>query len=1097
MINPQWLDAEDFIDAFETAQARDGEAEVAQFLPEPDHPLYREVLCELVRVDLEYRWRHGQPRPLESYQHDHPDLFQDLESLGEVAFEEYRLRQQAGQNPSPAEYQQRFGVPCHDWPGQSGTEDDAAKESAGPAVPHESAGLEEIALAYQDFRWRNVETGAEDSEAWSASFPGSAHARVFRDLHRSNPRAALHLAQAVTSLPKMGEKFLDFQLMAELGKGAFGKVFLARQGGLANRYVALKIAPEIGGESQTLAQLQHTHIVPIYSVHQAGPLQAVCMPYFGSTTLGDVVRHLHGREFLPDSGKGLVSTLHDRQSKTFCREGVMPAGLTPHSKPSQTQNEQLAEGRASPQARETTLKKLEQLSYVQAILWLASQLADGLAHAHDRGILHRDLKPTNILLTDEGEPMLLDFNLSEDTKLRSGASAALVGGTLPYMAPEHLDAFQGGRRPVDACSDLYAFGVIFYELLTGRHPFTVHRGPLEDVLPLMMADRLRPPPSLRRLNQAVSPAVESIVRRCLEPDPGKRYQTAHELREDLQRQLDHLPLKFAPEPSRMERVRKWTCRHPRLVSSTSVAAVAALIVALFGILLLARTWQLAREKAYNSLNLLREEMKTIQFLLNSPNPERDQLEEGIALCRQTLDRYGVLEGVSWQNTSLVRSLPPEEQRALGADLGELLLSWARVLPAQVDSDADPAGRNDRIQLALHLNALAETCYAPDEVPRALWLQRARLTRLDGQDAEARRLEEEAEKVPLRTARERYLLLNDQIERGQFREALSLLRALSGRDRQNALSWLLLGNFHKALSQQPDAAACYDVAIALGPDSHWAYYQRGVLRLEQRNYRQACADFDEALRLKPNHVNALINRALAKYGLEDYQGAITDLNQAVEQGTPSTRVYFMRARMRAKAGDLKGAKRDQEEGLRRRPSDENDWIARGEARVPHDPQGALADFEKALELNPHSRAALQDKASVLSENLGRAKDSVPVFDRLVTLYPDYVLARSGRGVILARLKQREAALQDAKESLARDSKPETLYQVAGIYALTSRQNPDDRREAFRLLSSTLQKGYGFALLDKDSDLDPIRDQPEFRRLVEAARALRAGDRPAAR
>src|SRR5262249_56183347 len=115
------------------------------------------------------------------------------------------------------------------------------------------------------------------------------------------------------------------------------------------------------------------------------------------------------------------------------------------------------------------LAMLEGLDYVQSVLWLVARLADGLAHAHDRGILHRDLKPANILLSDEGQPMLLDFGVAEDTKL--GAAAARVGGTLPYMAPEHLDAVQGGPGRVTAGSDVYSLGVILYELLTGRHPF--------------------------------------------------------------------------------------------------------------------------------------------------------------------------------------------------------------------------------------------------------------------------------------------------------------------------------------------------------------------------------------------------------------------------------------------------------------------------------------------------------------------------------------------------------------------------------------------------------------------------------------------------
>jgi hypothetical protein len=119
-----------------------------------------------------------------------------------------------------------------------------------------------------------------------SSFQGSPEKmQFFVDLHRSDPEGCHRLAEAVTAPPEVGTELLGFRLHAELGRGAFGRVFLAQQGDLANRSVVLKVSPGIDDEPRTLAQLQHTNIVPIYSVHRAGPLQAVCMPYFGATTL--------------------------------------------------------------------------------------------------------------------------------------------------------------------------------------------------------------------------------------------------------------------------------------------------------------------------------------------------------------------------------------------------------------------------------------------------------------------------------------------------------------------------------------------------------------------------------------------------------------------------------------------------------------------------------------------------------------------------------------------------------------------------------------------------------------------------------------------
>ena len=352
---PQRSELDAWIEAYEELQAREGDADPADFLPAPDHILYRMALRELVRVDLEYGWQQGRPQSLVAYRERFPELFEDPESLEAVAFEEYRLRHQAGQKPLPVEYHERYGVQTHHWLEHWND----AHQLAETQVLAPSAELE-ILRAYQKYLLDDTDRDVTELES-----------------------ARRHVEQ-ISCLPQVGSMFLGFRLVHELGRGAFGRVYLARQGDLANRLVALKVSADLDGEKHNLAQLRHENIVPIYSFHPAPPFHAVCMPFLGGTTLAEFLKQIEAGTSLPTSGASLLLALEQGKTRIpsvadgaeageSCTSGSPPP-LSPSS------------GATNPATdRPAAWQMLARLSYVDAVLWLGARLAAGLQHARTSG----------------------------------------------------------------------------------------------------------------------------------------------------------------------------------------------------------------------------------------------------------------------------------------------------------------------------------------------------------------------------------------------------------------------------------------------------------------------------------------------------------------------------------------------------------------------------------------------------------------------------------------------------------------------------------------------------------------------------------------
>jgi serine/threonine protein kinase/Flp pilus assembly protein TadD len=359
--------------------------------------------------------------------------------------------------------------------------------------------------------------------------------------------------RAEPHFPAIGDALGDFLLVAELGRGAHGRVFLASQRSLGDRPVVLKLAPREACEHLSLARLQHTHIVPLYFTqdHPERGLRALCMPYFGGATLAGLLVELRTHPAARRTGKDLLDAL-DRLQCTALREAA-PAPMGP--------------------ARQF----LASASYISAVCWLGACLADALHYAHERGLVHLDLKPSNVLIAADGQPMLLDFHLAREALRRDGALPRSLGGTPGYMSPEQqaaVSAVQQGRLiplPVDGRSDVFSLGVVLYEALAG-------------FLPAPAAAAGSVAWALRQANAQVSVGLADVIVKCLACDPTQRYPSMAALAGDLRRHLSDLPLAGARNRSLAERWRKWRRRRPLGLAQlgmilTVVAATAAVALA--------------------------------------------------------------------------------------------------------------------------------------------------------------------------------------------------------------------------------------------------------------------------------------------------------------------------------------------------------------------------------------------------------------------------------------------------------------------------------------------------------------------------------------
>jgi eukaryotic-like serine/threonine-protein kinase len=707
----------------------------------------------------------------------------------------------------------------------------------------------------------------------------------------------LENANAKPWFPDPGSEFGEFQLLAQLGHGAHGRVYLARQPSLADRPVVLKLASLAGQEHLSLARLQHTYIMPLYWAQDdaAVGLRALCMPYFGGASLSQLLNRLEDVPAAKRTGRDLLQAL--------AAEG---------------------EGqRLAPPVRGPACRIMEKASYVEAICTIGACLAEAIDYAHQRNVVHHDLKPSNVLIAADGQPLLLDFHLAQPSLEAGTTHVRWLGGTPDYMAPEQEAALEAIERQqpiprrVDGQADLYTLGLLLCEALAGQHPPSAE------------------PPArwLRGKNSQVSAALGDVIAKCMAPDADQRYPSAGALAIDLRRHLANQPLKHITNRSLSERWAKWRRRRPYAL--TGIFLCLALLTSC---VVTATTLRQRWEEAERALEEAQAEMEAGHFQwakltidrglsLAAELPWRGKLVRDLQIA-ETVAQQGYLVEQLHAVVEQLRGwygadgLPAAEAMRLETD-GRRLWDQRKLLIAHVAARhwSETQVKHDLIDLAVfwadfhwryapeksRVQAAQQALEALMDAERlagarfVLCREQQRFARLVGDEPAAARAAQKAESLSPASAWEHYALGRSAFSEGKIEQADAHFRAAVDLNPRELWPNFYHGRASYELNRFEEAATAFTVCIALARRS-WCYYNRGLANLRLERPDRARDDFNRALEVDRHLAVAALERGMLSYREKRYDEALADLRLAAAEKADPKSVAYGRALIYAAKGD---------------------------------------------------------------------------------------------------------------------------------------------------------------------------------------------------
>jgi serine/threonine protein kinase/Tfp pilus assembly protein PilF len=423
----------------------------------------------------------------------------------------------------------------------------------------------------------------------------------------------------------------DYRLVREVGRGGMGVVYEAEQISLGRR-VALKVLPFAGAldplhlqrfknEAQAAAHLHHPNIVPVFAVGCERGAHYYAMQFIEGPTLADLIAELRRRAGLddPDAEPAGAPARSGDRAPTPDRVTTRSADHAP------TFPERLAKADtfAPAQASWLTEQSAGGPGYFRRVAGMGVQAAEALEHAHQMGILHRDVKPANLLLDERGNIWITDFGLAQfQSAAPQLTRTGCVLGTLRYMSPEQALARHG---LVDHRTDVYALGMTLYELATLRPAFRGRER--HELLREITTDDPRAP---RALNPSVPAELETILLKALEKNPAERYATAQELADDLKRFLDDRPIQARP-PTLRQKAAKWLRRHTVVVRAALVVLTLTVVGLAAGSVVL---WQ-EHAQTLAALNQVRAQETKTQDALQEARGKQALASEALTRAEES------------------------------------------------------------------------------------------------------------------------------------------------------------------------------------------------------------------------------------------------------------------------------------------------------------------------------------------------------------------------------------------------------------------------------------------------------------------------------